>query len=189
MDAGRSQSAQEGNRAARFTGTGLLSDITSRTGADTRANLDMSNRIAGQHTDFQNIVKQFPLELQGKINGLLAGLNPELFTGSTTTGKTTTSGGLGDIGNLIKVASIAAAPFTGGASLGAGMGAIVSDRRLKRDVVKLGEWGGLGVYAYRYLWSPLRHVGVMAQEVLKVKPEAVIHHPAGFLMVDYGRLV
>jgi len=56
-------------------------------------------------------------------------------------------------------------------------------------VVRLGERAdGLGIYAYRYLWSPVRRIGVMAQEVLGVKPDAVIRHPSGFLMVDYGRL-
>jgi hypothetical protein len=29
---------------------------------------------------------------------------------------------------------------------------------------------------------------VMAQDVLKVKPEAVIYHPAGFMMVNTGAL-
>lgn len=98
-DAGRAQSAQEGNRGARFTGTGLLSDITSREGSDTRANVDMSNRIASQKTDFQNMIKQFPLELQGKINSLLQGLGGDKFIGSTinSTGTGTSSGGfLGD---------------------------------------------------------------------------------------------
>lgn len=64
-----------------------------------------------------------------------------------------------------------------------------SDVRLKRDIEKIGERpDGLGVYAYRYLWSPLRHIGVMAQEVLWVKPEAVLRMSNGFYAVDYGKL-
>lgn len=62
-----------------------------------------------------------------------------------------------------------------------------SDRRLKLDIVKVGEAKGLNWYAYRYIWSPIRHIGVMAQEVLLVKPEAV-HEVNGYLAVDYGAL-
>lgn len=64
-----------------------------------------------------------------------------------------------------------------------------SDVRLKRNIEKIGTTAhGLGVYAYEYLWSPVRQIGVMAQEVMGVKPEAVIAHPSGYLMVDYGAL-
>ena len=72
--------------------------------------------------------------------------------------------------------------------LAGGIGAF-SDRRLKTDIEKIGEReDGLGVYVYRYLWSPVRFIGVMAQEVLKVKPEAVIHTPSGYMAVNYGAL-
>ena len=81
-----------------------------------------------------------------------------------------------------------------GAVLGAageagGFGALFSDRRLKRDITKVGRLeNGLNVYVFRYLWNAVRHVGVTADEVLKVKPEAVITPPSGYLAVDYGRL-
>lgn len=66
---------------------------------------------------------------------------------------------------------------------------MASDRRLKRDVVRVGtRRDGLGVYLYRYLWSPVVHLGVMAQEVLRVRPAAVVAMPSGFLAVDYGAL-
>jgi hypothetical protein len=49
---------------------------------------------------------------------------------------------------------------------------------------------GIGVWSFRYVWEPpgVRHIGVMADEVLPVVPEAVKRHPSGWLMVDYGRL-
>src|SRR5215217_6548794 len=50
----------------------------------------------------------------------------------------------------------------------------VSDIRLKRDITPLMQLNnGLRLYRYRYLWSDEAYVGVMAQEVAKVSPEAV----------------
>lgn len=71
---------------------------------------------------------------------------------------------------------------------GAGMaGSIWSDERLKSDVVRVGDHPlGIGIYEYNIFGERAR--GVLAQEVLKVKPEAVYHHPIGFMMVDYGAL-
>lgn len=66
---------------------------------------------------------------------------------------------------------------------------MASDERLKTDIEPLGlRPDGLMRYAFRYLWSEVRHVGVMAQEVMKVRPDAVRVHPTGFLMVDLARL-
>jgi len=64
-----------------------------------------------------------------------------------------------------------------------------SDERLKRDIQRVGTRpDGLGVYLFRYLWSPIVHLGVMAQEVLWVKPEAVVRMDDGYLAVNYGEL-
>ena len=65
-----------------------------------------------------------------------------------------------------------------------------SDVRLKRDVTLLGRRAdGLGVYAYRYLWSDAVYVGVMAQEVALVHPAAVVRDElTGYMAVNYGML-
>jgi len=65
-----------------------------------------------------------------------------------------------------------------------------SDNRLKRDIVLVGRRGdGLGLYRYRYLWSDTVYVGVMAQEVALLHPEAVVRGVLDdYLRVDYGRL-
>jgi len=48
---------------------------------------------------------------------------------------------------------------------------------------------GLGLYRYRYLWSDTVYVGVMAQEVALIHPEAVVRGVFdNYLRVDYGRL-
>jgi len=62
-----------------------------------------------------------------------------------------------------------------------------SDRRLKTDIKRIGTHPlGIGIYSYKIFGR--RQIGVMADEVLKVKPEAVIVGPGGYLFVDYGRL-
>ena len=61
--------------------------------------------------------------------------------------------------------------------------------RLKRDIVRIGELSdGIGIYRFRYLWSDQVYVGVMAQEVAKVAPAAIVRRPDGYMTVNYGRL-
>jgi hypothetical protein len=64
-----------------------------------------------------------------------------------------------------------------------------SDARLKRDVVEIGKRpDGISLYRYRYLWSETEYVGVMAQEVASVEPDAVRRGADGWLRVNYGKL-
>lgn len=58
-----------------------------------------------------------------------------------------------------------------------------SDRRLKRDVARIGTLKGLPLYRWRYLWGA-PGVGFMADEVAKVKPWAV-QNVNGLLAVNY----
>lgn len=80
--------------------------------------------------------------------------------------------------------------ITGGlASLGgsAMMALALSDRRLKSNITRVGTHpSGLPIYNYDILGT--NQDGVMADEVAQVKPEAVLHHPSGFDMVDYAKL-
>lgn len=63
-----------------------------------------------------------------------------------------------------------------------------SDKRLKRNIKRVGTHKlGIGIYQYEYVWGE-HAFGVMADEVEQVMPEAVITHPSGFKMVDYGRI-
>lgn len=66
----------------------------------------------------------------------------------------------------------------------------ISDARLKRDIALIGRRAdGLGLYRYRYLWSDTVYVGVMAQEVALIHPDAVVHNALDdYLRVDYARL-
>lgn len=67
---------------------------------------------------------------------------------------------------------------------------IISDVRLKRDVVLVQRLdSGLGLYRYRYVWSDTVYVGVMAQEVALLRPDAIVRDSLDdYLRVDYSRL-
>ncbi len=98
-----------------------------------------------------------------------------LFNGgtATSTGKTP--------GLLDYAAQAAAAYATSG-----------SDRRLKKDIVKLGELeDGLGIYEWTYHHDPsnTRCRGVMADEVKKLRPQAYVENfRDGYAGVNYATL-
>lgn len=70
-----------------------------------------------------------------------------------------------------------------------------SDRALKENIVRVGTHPiGVGLYLYDYkpefrvLTGSGRRIGVMADEVETVLPQAVSMHPLGHKMVDYAML-
>ena len=66
--------------------------------------------------------------------------------------------------------------------------AMMSDRRMKQDIVRIGELpSGLPVYSYNYVWGQ-PHVGVMADEAKVLFPEAVTRYADGYDRVDYSKV-
>jgi hypothetical protein len=64
-----------------------------------------------------------------------------------------------------------------------------SDIRLKHDITLLGRLdNGLGYYRFVYNGGNEAYVGVMAQEVAAVMPDAVITGSDGYLRVRYDML-
>ena len=106
--------------------------------------------------------------------------NPGNYGTSTSQSNPGLLGMIGGIGSII-------APF-------------LSDVRLKRDVKPVGVLVITGddgnkhpvkVYDYNYLWDKHgdpKTRGVMAQELLEVKPSAVVTMPNGYLAVHYSML-
>ena len=99
--------------------------------------------------------------------------------------------------NATNAANAQSGNFLGGLmNLGGTLGSAYiksSDRRLKTDIKRIGTHDlGMGIYTYHYkdgynLPTGLQ-VGVMAQEVEKVIPEAVIVTDSGFKAVNYAML-
>lgn len=82
-----------------------------------------------------------------------------------------------------------AAARGGGGRGGGGRGGRRSDVALKHDIAILGRLGnGLGFYRFRYNGSDQAYVGVMAQEVQTIVPEAVVRGRDGYLEVFYDKL-
>jgi hypothetical protein len=80
--------------------------------------------------------------------------------------------------------------FRGGGGGGfRGGGGRRSDLALKHDIVLLGHLdNGLGYYRFSYLGSIKAYVGVMAQEVERIMPDAVTRGRDGYLRVYYEKL-
>jgi hypothetical protein len=75
----------------------------------------------------------------------------------------------------------------GALASGAMLASKFSDRRLKSNIVQVGTHPlGIGIYEYDIFGN--RERGVMADEVAKVMPEAIVPHESGYMMVNYGKL-
>ena len=86
-------------------------------------------------------------------------------------------------------AGVEAALAAGRGGGGRGGGGRRSDMRLKHDIVLLGRLDdGLGYYRFVYNGGHTAYVGVMAQQVQTVMPEAVTRGPDGYMRVSYDRL-
>ena len=63
-----------------------------------------------------------------------------------------------------------------------------SDIRLKRNIVLIRKsQSNLNIYEYNYLWSNKKYRGVMAQDLLKSRPEAV-SKLFGYYLVNYNKI-
>lgn len=123
----------------------------------------------------QNLQNQYAgsyMDQLGKLAGIgLNAGNVLAGAGQTSTQKSKSKNGLG---GLI-------------GTLGAGVAA--SDRRLKKDIRKLYQLpNGLNVYSYKYINDKGPYIGVMADEVEKIQPEALGPVIGGYMTVDYGKI-
>ena len=73
------------------------------------------------------------------------------------------------------------------ATIGTSMAMPWSDRRLKENIKKIGESiSGLGIYKFNYIGKAKQYIGAMADEVIKVVPEAAILDSTGLYRVNYN---
>lgn len=65
--------------------------------------------------------------------------------------------------------------------------AALSDIRLKENISPVGKLdNGLTVYRFNYIGNPCTQIGLIAQEVKEVKPEAVVKGEDGYWRVNYN---
>lgn len=158
-----------GNRASK----GLLNS-----GATAKAlagyNQNLTKGFLGDYMD-----KLFNLGNMGMNAGqLISGAGQESTSNSSSTSQSTGSSS----------GSSKSKPGIGGFLGSIGSGIAASDRRLKNDVEKIGELAdGLSVYRWVYTWGK-KAVGVMADEVAKLRPYALGPVVGGYATVDYSKL-
>lgn len=117
------------------------------------------------------MAQQYPFQTAGLVNQTTAAGAAAMPASQTTVEEKPNNSGWGLAGSL----------------LGTGL-SIFSDIRLKEDIDEIGNLkDGTPVFSYRYKGSPVKQIGLMAQDIEERVPEAVTTHPSGFKMVDYGR--
>ena len=64
----------------------------------------------------------------------------------------------------------------------------ISDARVKTDIEWVGMAKGFPIYQYRYIGTATRFEGVMAQDVVNIRPDAVVTRSNGVMAVNYSKL-
>lgn len=97
--------------------------------------------------------------------------------------------GAGNVSSSTSSSSGSSKPGLGGLIGGIASGVAKSDRRAKKNIFKVGELkNGLNLYQYRYNDDTGPFIGVMADEVAKVMPEALGPIIDGFQTVNYDKI-
>lgn len=186
-------------------------------GADASAMLDANNQAAdatNQYSQQLNDPRQIaeramagmnltdPSSVMGGVLQILQSLNPAIFNAIGVNDRQHAENAQGGLGGMFGQLLGAAGQYYGAG--GGGFGAMgggggggnawgdlnrvdLSDRRLKANIVRVGTHP-LGIGIYEYDLGGKRERGVMADEVARVKPEAVVRGDDGYARVNYGML-
>lgn len=137
-----------------------------------------------QDIALQNFGQQYANQQYQQLIGNLmnpAGVNM-MGTNTTSTSSNSMLGGILGIGAAMLGNPFAIAnPTT--------MGATVSDKNLKTNIKHINTINGIKIYSFNYIWSKIKTMGVMAQDLLEM-PEykhAVGMNSMGYT-VDYSKL-
>lgn len=171
------QSARAQNRGLKLQAAGQLAGMGGQA-------FDQSNTINQQ--TMQNGAMQQALQQQ------IMNAGQQQFNGWTGAPQTALNLPLMAAGAAPNVGTQTTSTSGGGNGLldalgfGASILPFLSDRRAKEDIRRIGQTdGGLPVYVYRYKGGDTFHMGVMADEVEVVQPEAVVQRPDGLKAVRY----
>lgn len=196
---GQTQAGLGFGLGARTQGVGQLSDLSQ---------INFANRLAANQQRFnqlQNLVNLGQTSAAGvgaqglgsaqNVGNILQGMGNAQAAGLIQASNARAQGNqnlMQLLGGAAGGAALGQAGLLGGA--GAGLGALigVSDKRLKRSIIKVktlkNSLGDLiNLYLFKYLWSDDWYTGVMAQEVGKIIPGSVIDI-GGYKAVNYSRI-
>jgi hypothetical protein len=173
-------------------GSGAHADVLSRNLADADSNLLYQN-----YGDEMNRMGQAAQGAQAGHTADIASLISAIGAGAQIpyTGSSNLANSLGALFNGGTSNSTQYSPNPIWGAVGAGLGAagsVFSDRRLKTNITKVGEFpDGLGIYEFAYRSDPKQMFkGVMADEVKQLRPQAYIenYRGSGYDGVNYGAL-
>lgn len=175
------------------TNAGILSGLQQQK----LANQGQGVTAAGQAVDTANAGANATLMAEAQRRGipvqslgLLAQIGiPIAGLGNQSSGTSTTTNQMSGVQQFAQLAGGLGSLFGGGGGTTAGnIFKFISDRRLKTDIHEIGTASnGLPIYVFRYISDPsTQHVGVMAQDVLGVNPDAVSEEN-GHYVVDYAK--
>jgi hypothetical protein len=121
------------------------------------------------------------------LQQLIGNLQPSAGVGMM--GQTSTSSSSPGFGGVF--GTLAGAALSMGNPFGSpqSMGAMMSDRNLKTNIKHINTINGIKIYSFNYIWSYIKSIGVMAQDLLEM-PEykhAVGMNSMGYT-VDYSKL-
>ena len=69
------------------------------------------------------------------------------------------------------------------------MGAMMSDRNLKTNIKHINTIKGIKIYSFNYIWSYIKSIGVMAQDLLEMPDyKHAVHTTNVGYVVDYSKL-
>lgn len=124
----------------------------------------------------------------GNFWNALGGLGGMKTSGGGTVGGNllgSFGGGGGGVPGAIGATSLGGAPLSGGGL--SSLFSMFSDERLKENIEPVGSlYDATNVYRYNYKGDPTPRIGLIAQEVEKTRPDAVIEI-GGYKAVDYGK--
>lgn len=192
--------ATPGFQFAKDQGNSAINAYEAATGKTASGNqlLDLSKFNQGlAGTTYQNAVSNLMPFLDASKTAAGGIANTYTGLGNATAGQYNTLANLDytaatGIGNANANASLAQNQanqnqfnaLTSAATLAA---SIFSDPRLKEDIEPVGKlYDGQDIYKYRYLGDPKWHIGLMADEVEAINPDAVVE-VAGFKAVNYDK--
>lgn len=169
-DIGTAASNLTGADLARLQSTGGVDQATQGAADEAKYNdwLRVQNGDVDQYKD---------------LMAILAGAPRNVTTTGTSSGTSVQKTNPGLMGNLMGLGQLGMSAYSAGI--------FGSDVRIKRDIRLIERRkNGVGIYRYRYKWEPkgTQHIGVMAQEIERLMPEAIGPVTFGFKTVDYSKL-
>jgi len=171
--------------AAAITPASLYEAVGAQQQAQRQAELSDAARLAQQ----QQEARRAQLVTLSNLFGGLAGLGSSTQMQQTTSGYGSQAFG-GGPSPFMQMAQAAG-------TIGSMFGPKPSDIRLKKDIKRVGRLpNGLNVYTWEWneegkklVDSKQPTMGVIAQEVREIMPEAVVESSSGYLMVDYAKVL